>query len=63
MKMLTCFRSLDHLCYLYHMIVILLRQRLFIAAMWSPARLLALVCDVYCGIAFSSVVSWARCGT
>ena len=30
---------------------------------WERAGLLALVCDVYCGLLLSPVVSWVRCGT
>ena len=36
---------MDHLCYLCFVFVMLLR--LFIAALWESADLLALVCDVY----------------
>ena len=48
-------------------LVFLMLSRLFIAALWSPADLLALVGDVYCiqsiFLSLSHVVSWVRCGT
>ena len=56
---------MDHLCYLCLVIVTLLR--LFIAALWSPARkgltywLLFVMFIVV--LLLSHVVSWVRCGT
>ena len=56
---------MDHLCYLCLVIVMLLR--LFIAALWSPARkgltswLLFVMFIVV--VLLSHVVSWVRCGT
>ena len=44
--------SFVSLCFVFLMLL-----RLFIAALWSPADLLALVGDVYC-----IMVSWVRCG-
>ena len=56
---------MDHLCVLC--LVFLMLSRLFIAALWSPARklqtswLLLVMFIVF--LLLSHVVSWVRCGT
>ena len=55
---------MDHLCYLYLVIVMLLR--LFIAALWSPAGkglTSWLLFVMFIVVLLSHVVSWVRCGT
>ena len=56
---------MDHLCYLWHVFVMLLRQ--FVAALWSPAgkELTYWLSFVMfnCVFSLSHVVSLIRCGT
>ena len=56
---------MDNLCYLCLVFVFAFASVhcCLVVTCWERADLLAFVCDVYCVLLHSHVVSWVRCGT